>query len=75
MKCDNCGFTPNPGDQICINCGAKLSIINAVVPEVDVIESKNDTKNNKKIIIISIIGVLLFIIVVFIIIRIFVLKG
>ncbi len=74
MKCDKCGFVPNPGDQICMNCGAKLSLLNAVLPDVE--EVKIETKkNNKKIIIISVIGIVALIIIIFLIIKFLVLKG
>ena len=34
MKCEKCGATPNPGDQVCMNCGANLSFENAIVPTI-----------------------------------------
>ena len=68
MKCDKCGFKPNPGDQICMNCGAKLSLVNVVVPEVEKVEVE-PVRNTKKIVIISVVGVLLLIILVFVIVR------
>ena len=46
MKCDNCGYKVNPGDQICINCGAKLSLNNTYMPEVG--ENYPKEENNKK---------------------------
>ena len=35
MKCEKCGFTPNPGDTVCINCGNKLNVENAVMPGIE----------------------------------------
>ncbi len=61
MKCDKCGATTNPGDQICINCGAKLSIENMIMPEV---EKVNNIPNKKEIsketlyIVIAVLGVI-----------------
>ena len=40
MKCDNCGFQANPGDQICLNCGSKLSL--AAIQSVDDIARLNE---------------------------------
>lgn len=76
MKCEKCGFVPNPGDQVCINCGAKLSVINAVVPDVEEITAKTveKTGNNRKLIMVTIFGVVVLIIAVFVVIKIFVLK-
>ena len=61
MKCEKCGFIPNPGDQICINCGAKLSLTNADVPEIEEIKEPVK-KNNKKYIIGIILGIIVAII-------------
>ena len=74
MKCEKCGFVPNPGDQVCINCGAKLSVINAVVPDVEeTLEKKPEkTSDNKKLIIGTILGVVVFVIAVFVVVKIFV---
>ena len=51
MKCDNCGYKVNPGDQICINCGAKLSLNNTYMPEVG--ENYPKEENNKKFLIVN----------------------
>ncbi len=72
MTCDKCGFKTNPGDQICINCGAELSLNNIVVPNVDLTitmpEQKETEKNDrKKFITICIIGVVAVILLVAII--------
>jgi uncharacterized membrane protein YvbJ len=75
MRCEKCGYVPNPGDQICINCGAKLSLDNAIVPEVEIQTQEENIKDNKKFIIIISLGILALIIVVFLIIKFFVLKG
>lgn len=66
MKCNKCGFIPNPGDQICMNCGAKLSADNAIVPGVETIEEKENItqKNNKKIIVAILIGLIVLIFIV-----------
>lgn len=40
MKCDKCGFNVNVGDQICINCGQKLSVKNAIIPEIDKVQTE-----------------------------------
>ena len=75
MKCDKCGFIPNPGDQICINCGAKLSTINAVVTEIGEEVKLEEKKDNKKLIFIIIGGIIILIIIIFLIIKFLVLKG
>lgn len=67
MKCEKCGFTPNPGDQICMKCGSKLSFKNAVMPGLEEIEL-GTTKNNKPKIGIYITGILFVIIIIFVII-------
>lgn len=72
MKCENCGFVINPGDQKCIKCGAKINPMNVVMPGVDIIE--NNLKNNKlnsKLFIITIVGIIVLAILVFIIIKFF----
>lgn len=75
MRCEKCGFEPNPGDQVCINCGAKLSVINAIVPEIEEIKNNEDTnKDNKKLIIMTSLGIIALIIIVFLIIKFLVLK-
>lgn len=48
MKCEKCGFTPNPGDTICINCGAKLSDVNAIVSGLEKIQMSDDKNSEKK---------------------------
>lgn len=75
MKCDKCGFIPNPGDQVCINCGAKLSLINAVVPELETVNVPDEKKSNKKLVIGAIIGIVVLIVAVFLIIKFVVMKG
>ena len=64
MKCDKCGFNTNPGDQICINCGAKLNL-NNYSPEIVQKTEEIVKKDNKKVLIISIISVILGILFVF----------
>ena len=70
MKCDKCGFNINPGDQVCMNCGAKLSLY--VEPENSSL--KNDKKSKYKYLALIIGGILLIvffvvILVIFLIIR------
>ncbi len=48
MKCDKCGFEVNPGDQICINCGSKLSEVNMVYPNLETEKKSKKIKNVKK---------------------------
>lgn len=79
MKCDKCGFTTNPGDQVCINCGSKLSLSNLVsdgYKEVNtIINTESEKKTiNKKIIIFTSIGVLILILVVVLILKFLVLR-
>lgn len=72
MKCDKCGFTPNIGDQICMNCGAKLSIENSSMPGVDAFKNtyqKTEKKKNIKIITLTILGIIIFTIITFLIIK------
>ena len=71
MKCEKCGYTPNPGDQICINCGAKLSISSTLIPEVDIPKEEEKPKKDKKhlILIFTILGIIISIIVIFIVIK------
>ncbi len=58
MKCDKCGFNINPGDQVCMNCGAKLSLyLKPESPE----PLENEKKSNSKYLALIIGGVLLFI--------------
>lgn len=69
MKCEKCGFQTNPGDQICINCGAELGINNILIPEVDYTftnleNKKTEKESSKKFITTCIIGVIIFIIVI-----------
>ena len=75
MKCEKCGYTTHPGDQVCINCGANLSLAHSYVPGIDkhIPEINSDAKKkNIKFLILSIVGVVLAIaIVVFIIIYFF----
>ena len=73
MKCEKCGFIPNPGDQVCMNCGAKLSLLNAVVPEVEEVRVE-EKKDNKKVIIFTVIGVLVLIVIIFLIVKFLILK-
>lgn len=75
MKCEKCGFIPNPGDQVCINCGTKLSVINVVVPEVEKIKIEDNKKHNIIFIILLALGIIMVIIVLFLIIKFLVLKG
>lgn len=66
MKCDKCGFSTNLGDQICINCGATLSLDHAL-SKVDQRMSIPEEKSSKKIRIFSILGVLLGVLIAFLI--------
>lgn len=77
MKCDNCGSLVNPGDQVCINCGAKLSSTNAYIPEVGETITKNEEpkKDNKLFILGVILVVVIVLIIIFFIIKNFILKG
>ncbi len=61
MKCEKCGATPNPGDQVCINCGAKLSLDNAVVSRVESIPVE-EKKSRKPLYIIG--GIILVIVII-----------
>lgn len=74
MKCEKCGFIPNPGDQICIKCGAKLSLVNAVMPEIEEVSIEQEKRVNKKFIIGVIAGIVILILIVFLIIKLIVLK-
>lgn len=80
MKCDKCGFETNPGDQICINCGSKLSlnnISNDVYKHVDSVKKEESTSkngDNKKIIIFTSIGILATALVVFVVLKFIVLR-
>lgn len=71
MKCDKCGYDVYPGDQICMNCGAKLSLNNSVIPELhDLVTPKSDkSKKNIYIIIGTLVGILLLIFLVFIFVK------
>lgn len=71
MKCDKCGFTPNPGDQICMNCGAKLSSDNATILGVDAFRSdkEKEKKNNMMILIFTILGIIILAIIIFLVIK------
>lgn len=80
MKCDKCGFETNPGDQICINCGSKLSlnnISNDVYKHVDSVKKEESTSksgDNKKIIIFTSIAILATALVVFVVLKFIVLR-
>lgn len=74
MKCEKCGFIPNPGDTVCINCGAKISMMNAIVPEVETLQVEEVKKDNKKFIIGIVVGIVLLILIIFLIIKFAVLK-
>lgn len=74
MKCEQCGFIPNPGDQVCINCGAKLSIKNAVMPGVETINIEKNKNNNKKIIPLLVSIIIVLSIIIFVIVKFLVLK-
>lgn len=74
MKCEQCGFIPNPGDQVCINCGAKLSIKNAVMPGVETINIEKNMNNNKKIIPLLVSIIIVLSIIIFVIVKFLVLK-
>lgn len=70
MKCENCGFTPNPGDQVCINCGAKLKV--ATIQSINDIEKlsyvpEKEVKSNKKVWLIALITTLVIILIAIII--------
>lgn len=72
MTCEKCGSKTNPGDQICMNCGAELSLNNVIVPNVDLTitmeESKDpNKKEQKKFLIYCTIGVIALILLVVII--------
>ena len=69
MKCDKCGFIPNPGDQVCINCGAKLSTVNAYVPEIEKTLEPNPKKEDRKVLIYSIASILIAIVIIVLIIK------
>ena len=75
MKCDKCGYQVNPGDQVCINCGAPLSSENAIIPEVDGVYMTKSEKKNRTWLIFVILGVILFIVIVFLLVRFFVLGA
>ena len=65
MKCEKCGFIPNPGDQVCINCGAKLSVKNAVMQGLETVEVEKENKKSNKNIIFLIIGIVFILIIIF----------
>lgn len=48
MTCEKCGSKTNPGDQVCMNCGAELSLNNLVVPNVDLTISMEKEKEQNK---------------------------
>ena len=68
MKCEKCGYETHPGDQICINCKAKLSLAHSYVPGIDkTVEIEPVVENKKKNIRFAVfcgIGVLVLILVV-----------
>lgn len=74
MKCDNCGFIPNPGDTICMKCGARLSSKNAIVPGLEKIEETYKKSNNTKLIVGIILGIVLLALIVFVVIKFLILK-
>ncbi len=75
MKCERCGFIPNPGDQICMICGAKLSVKNAVMPGLEKVSiEKNSKSKNTKLIILLVGGIILLAVIVFVIIKFLILK-
>ena len=72
MKCDKCGFTPNIGDQVCMNCGAKLSSSNASMPGVEAfkIKEENINKSNKSLIVVfTVIGIIIISVIIFLVIK------
>lgn len=71
MKCDKCGFTPNLGDQVCMNCGAKLSSDNALILGVDAfkLEEEKVKKNNILIVIFTVLGIIIISIIIFLVIK------
>ncbi len=73
MKCDKCGATPNPGDQVCINCGAKLSLDNAIVRNVESVPAQTK-KSHKSLYLIGGIILVIVIIVVTVVVTMFVIK-
>ncbi len=69
MKCDKCGYVTHPGDQVCINCGAKLSLAHSIIPEDNLgIRKKEEEKtlNEKdyRFLIVCILGVVIVILLV-----------
>ncbi|MDE6285274.1 MAG: hypothetical protein K2M17_05965 [Bacilli bacterium] len=75
MKCENCGYVVNPGDQVCIHCGAKLSVANAIMPEVGETVSTNAKNSNRRIFVWTLLGIVVLVVIVFVIIKFVVLKG
>lgn len=75
MKCDNCGFITNPGDQKCIKCGARINPMNVVMPGIEVNNEniKNTPKKTNYLLIIIISGIIVLAIIVFLVIK-FILK-
>ena len=70
MKCDNCGFMINPGDQKCIKCGARINPMNVIIPGVETIYSeKKKKKLNNKILILVIIGIIVLTITIYFIVK------
>ena len=48
MRCEKCGYETHPGDQICINCKAKLSLAHSYVPGIDKIVEIETVVEKKK---------------------------
>ena len=75
MKCSKCGGEIYPGDQICMHCGAKLSIDNVVSSVVEeVINETKPKKANKWFVLLIILGVLILIIIIVLVIKFLVLR-
>ena len=76
MKCNKCGGEIHPGDQICMTCGAKLSLDNTIMPEVDNINnvSSKPSSGNKKKILIIISSILIIIIITIFIVKFLILR-
>lgn len=75
MKCDNCGFITNPGDQKCIKCGAKIDPMNVVMPGIEKIDLKTGKNKNTKLIFIIVGSIILLALIVFLVIKFLILKG
>ena len=70
MKCENCGFMANPGDQVCMNCGAKLSLYASEENS----SLKNNKKNNSLFVLLLVGGIILAIVLVVLFIKFVILK-